>query len=224
MKQSQPDSCIWQPSEPAHEEWMELDRPGKKRARLSVLLHSCCGPCSTACVERLAPDYQVTIYFYNPCITEEQEYQKRKEHQIRFIRAFNRDSAYEGQIGFMEGPYDKARFYRVCRGLEQEPEGGKRCQECFLLRLDATAQEAAMQGYDLFTTTLTVSPHKDYDTISRIGKRMAARYSVGFLDINFKKKSGFQRSVALSKKYGLYRQDYCGCEFSNYHLKEQEEK
>ncbi|MGI6721788.1 MAG: epoxyqueuosine reductase QueH [Anaerovoracaceae bacterium] len=205
-------------------EWVRMDGPDKKVARPSVLLHSCCGPCSTACVERLVPDYEVTVYFYNPNITDEEEYEKRKEAQLLFIEKFNEDPLNPYTVGFKEGPYDKRHFYEVCRGLEKEPEGGRRCQECFDLRLKKTAEEASMLGYDCFTTTLTVSSHKDYSVISRIGKRASGIYGVDFLDIDFKKKAGFQRSVELSKKYGLYRQDYCGCEFANYHLKNQEDK
>ncbi|MGI6735765.1 MAG: epoxyqueuosine reductase QueH [Anaerovoracaceae bacterium] len=190
-------------------------------ARPSLLLHSCCGPCSTAVIERLAPDYDITVFFYNPNITDEEEYRRRRDAQLQFLRCCNEDPAIPWRIGFREGPYDRRRFYAVSRGLEREPEGGRRCQECFRLRLDKTAETASLLGFDLFTTTLTVSPHKDYRVISSIGRRLAAIYGVGFLDLDFKKKNGFQRSVELSRQYGLYRQDYCGCEFANYHLQRQ---
>lgn len=201
---------------------ISMDAPGKKTAKPSLLLHSCCGPCSTAVVERLAPDFDITVFFYNPNITDEEEYRKRKETQIEFLSKYSNDPSNPYKIGFMEGEYERSRYFERCRGLEKEPEGGRRCRECFLMRLEKTAQMASLLGYDLFTTTLTVSPHKDYGAVSHIGKTLSVSYGVGFLDRDFKKKDGFRRSVELSKKYGLYRQDYCGCVFANYHLKEED--
>lgn len=182
--------------------------------RPQLLLHSCCGPCSTACIERLLGDYDITVYYYNPNIDDPDEYEKRKATQIEFLQKFNEEPGTAGRVSFMEAPYDPARFLEEVRGLEDEPEGGKRCSVCFALRLSKTAETASMLHYDLFGTTLTVSPHKDYDTISAIGKRLGALYKVSYLDANFKKKDGFKRSIELSKKYGLYRQNYCGCTFS----------
>lgn len=180
-----------------------------------VLLHSCCGPCSTAVIERLAPDFNITVFFYNPCITDRHEYEKRKENQKKLIRLLNGNPE-EGKkpIGFIEGDYDVGNYFERIKGLEGEPEGGKRCAVCFEQRIGRTAEYAAKNGFGIFATTLTVSPHKDYKLITEIGKKFAAEYDIQFLDRDFKKKAGFQRSVELSKEYGLYRQDYCGCGFS----------
>lgn len=180
----------------------------------SVLLHSCCGPCSTSVVERLFPDYDVTVLFYNPNITDENEYRLRRDSQIKFIKAFNETKALGEKVGFLEGEYFPGKFLAAARGLEEEPEGGERCKRCFDMRLDYTAAKAKMMGFDAFATTLTVSPHKNFDTISSLAAKISFLYGVAFLDMDFKKKAGFQRSIELSKKYGLYRQQYCGCLFS----------
>lgn len=182
----------------------------------SVLLHSCCGPCSTSVVERLASDYQITIFFYNPCITDVEEYQKRKAAQLDFIEQYNSSIPPKEHIRVMEGPYDTDNFYKAVEGLENEPEGGKRCHQCFWQRLEKTAETCSMAGCDYFTTTLTVSPHKNYKLISDIGKKLALKYNLSFLDMDFKKKDGFKRSTELSRQYGLYRQNYCGCEYSKW--------
>ncbi len=196
-----------------------------------VLLHSCCGPCSTACVERLAPDYSITVFFYNPCITDPEEYERRKANQIRFLEERNRrlreaGMPAEDQVAFVGGAYDPGAYFERVRGLEDEPEGGARCRVCFLDRLTAARDYARAHGYPLFTTTLTVSSHKDYRLISSIGKALAAETPEGpaFLDVDFKKKDGFRRSVELSKEYGLYRQDYCGCLFSKRQREEQKRR
>lgn len=188
---------------------------GEGMMRKQLLLHSCCGPCSTAVIERLAPDYEITVYYYNPCITDRDEYEKRKENQIMFIDAYNEtvdcDSA---RIRFIEGVYEPQTYLELVKGHEHDPEGGERCTICFKERLERTGSFAAKHGYPIFGTTLTVSPHKNYSLISEIGKSIAEKNDIEFLDIDFKKKAGFQRSVQLSKEYGLYRQDYCGCSFS----------
>lgn len=182
-----------------------------------ILLHSCCGPCSTACIERLLPDYKITVFFYNPNITDSEEYEKRKAAQIQFINAFNERVPEEDRILFIEGEYLPEDFYKVCSGYSNEPEGGARCTECFRLRMERTAQVAAETGNPIFGTTLTVSPHKNYPLISAIGTEIAALYGIEFLDADFKKKDGFRRSIELSKEYGLYRQNYCGCEYSKWY-------
>ena len=180
-----------------------------------LLLHSCCGPCSTAVIERLLPDYDITVFYYNPCITDREEYEKRKRTQIQFLQALNENACGEScRVDFVEGDYDPERYLSLVQGLEGEPEGGARCTVCFRMRLAVSAAYAAEHGFPLFTTTLTVSPHKNYPLISSIGKEEAEKHRVAFLDMDFKKKAGFQRSVQLSKEYGLYRQDFCGCEFS----------
>ncbi len=190
----------------------------------SLLLHSCCGPCSTSCIERLAPDYDITVFFYNPNITAEEEYKKRKENQIKFIKRYNENPDIPYKVNFMEGDYDSSRFIKLCCPYADEPEGGKRCGICFDMRLEKTAQIAALMNFDTFTTTLTVSPHKDYKVISQIGKRYADIYKVGFLDMDFKKKDGFKRSTQLAKEYELYRQDFCGCEYSRIEAEKRREE
>ena len=180
----------------------------------SLLLHSCCGPCSTSVIERLASDYSITVFYYNPCITDREEYEKRKANQISFIQSYNKAGLSPCSIGFLEGDYNPEDYLEKVKGLEGEPEGGARCEVCFNQRLSETARKAAELKMDYFTTTLTVSPHKNYELISKIGKACAENYPVEFLDMDFKKKAGFQRSLQLSKEYGLYRQDYCGCDFS----------
>lgn len=197
-----------------NDDFLELKGFSEKIEKPSLLLHSCCGPCSTAVIERLAGDYQITIFFYNPCITDQEEYQKRKETQIEFINKYNSSLPPKEHIRFREGPYDTKKFYRIAEGLENEPEGGKRCLRCFEQRLEKTAETCALTGCDYFGTTLSVSPHKNYDLIRRIGRKLAVRYNVSFVDEDFKKKEGFKRSVELSKAYGLYRQNYCGCQYS----------
>ena len=192
----------------------EVEKPSAAKRR--VLLHSCCGPCSTAVIERLLPDYKVTVFFYNPNITDRDEYEKRKANQIKFIEAFNQEVPEEDKVVFIEGEYLPEDFFDVAEGLEDCPEGGERCTECFKLRLDRTAKAALVMGYPIFGTTLTVSPHKNYQLISAIGTELGDVYGLEFLDMDFKKKAGFQRSIELSKKYELYRQNYCGCEFSKW--------
>lgn len=180
-----------------------------------LLLHSCCGPCSTAVIERILDDYDITVFYYNPCITERTEYEKRKENQIKFIEMLNQRLGVEhSPVDFIEGDYDKDRYLERISGLEEEPEGGRRCAECFAQRLEMTAKYGKEHGFEIYATTLTVSPHKNYKLITKLGTEFADKYKIRFLDKDFKKKAGFQRSVQLSKEYKLYRQNYCGCEFS----------
>lgn len=179
-----------------------------------LLLHSCCGPCSTAVVERLTDEFDVTVFFYNPCITDEEEYRLRLKTQMDFICMFNRENMGTIKVYFKEGSYRPTEYFDAVKGLEEEPEGGARCSVCFKQRLEKTAETAGMSGYDYFGTTLTVSPHKNYKLISEIGRELALRYGLTFVDRDFKKKDGFKRSIELSKKYDLYRQNYCGCEYS----------
>lgn len=190
------------------------EEPGKEKEKQRLLLHSCCGPCSTSVIERLAEEYDITVFFYNPCITDFDEYEKRKENQISFIEKYNLYLGDTGSIGFLEGDYEPQAYFEAVKGYEEEPEGGARCTVCFTQRLEKTAKIAAQKGFACFATTLTVSPHKNYPMISAIGREMAEKYHTEFLDMDFKKKAGFQRSIQMSKTYGLYRQDYCGCEFS----------
>ena len=179
-----------------------------------LLLHSCCGPCSTSVIERLVDEFNVMVFFYNPCITDEEEYRRRREAQIQFIEQFNEENAGRCRIVFREGDYCPGAFFEATAGLGNEPEGGARCEVCFRQRLEKTAAAACISGADYFGTTLTVSPHKDYKLISEIGRELALKYSLSFLDRDFKKKDGFARSIQLSRKYSLYRQNYCGCKYS----------
>ncbi len=184
--------------------------------RPSLLLHSCCGPCSTAVIERLKEEFDITVFFYNPNITEAEEYVKRRNTQLQFLTAYNQRFP-ETTVDYLEGNYDVERFYEAVRGFEDEPEGGKRCTICFQLRLAETAAQAQLRGFEYFGTTLTVSPHKNYALIAKIGGELALSHGVEFLNRDFKKKAGYQRSVELSREYGLYRQNYCGCSFSKWY-------
>ncbi|NCB41474.1 MAG: epoxyqueuosine reductase QueH [Clostridia bacterium] len=177
-----------------------------------ILLHSCCGPCSTAVIRRLIEDYEVSVFYFNPNITDSKEYELRKSEQIRFLNEFC--SATGVSIHFVEGCYDPEAYYSAVNGLEQEPEGGLRCAVCFNLRLEETAKQAIKGNFDLFDTTLTVSPHKDYQTILGIGKALSKAYGIEYAGGNYKKQDGYKLSIEMSKAHGLYRQHYCGCEFS----------
>lgn len=180
----------------------------------SLLLHSCCGPCSTAVIERLADEYSITLFFYNPNITDRTEYELRKAAQLQFLKKYNEEHLNSGEIAFIEGDYDTEAFFDAAKGLEAEAEGGLRCEKCERLRLERTALTAKELGIDTFGTTLTVSPYKNYEIITMIGMELALKNDLTYLDRDFKKKAGYQRSIELSKAYGLYRQHYCGCVFS----------
>lgn len=186
-----------------------------RKSKIRILLHSCCGPCSTAVVERLSGRFDITIFFYNPNITDRDEYEKRRNAQLDFIEKYNGRINSADRIAFMEGPYEPERFNSAVKGLEQEPEGGKRCTPCFQLRLEKTAETAIISGFDTFGTTLTVSPYKDFELINKLGMQLGMRYGLTFLGEDFKKQGGYQRSIELSKAYHLYRQHFCGCAFSN---------
>jgi predicted adenine nucleotide alpha hydrolase (AANH) superfamily ATPase len=175
----------------------------------TLLLHSCCAPCSSYVIEYLREQYDLTIFYFNPNITEREEYLHRLAEQKRLVEIMNKEGH---ALILREGEYQVELFYAsIGDGLANEPEGGERCLRCFELRLSETARLAAAEGFDYFATTLTVSPHKNADKINEIGTRLDA---VHYLPSDFKKKGGYQRSIALAKQYGLYRQNYCGCEFS----------
>ncbi|MBE7092690.1 MAG: epoxyqueuosine reductase QueH [Clostridiales bacterium] len=175
-----------------------------------LLLHSCCGPCSSYCIEALIKHFDVTVLWYNPNIQPKSEYDLRLTNQIKLIKEFEK----QGKLTLIEIPYDEQEFFSYVLGLEQEKEGGKRCTECFKLRLNQTAKIAKEQNFDYFTTTLTVSPHKNAPLINEIGYSLAEKYSTKFLPCDFKKKNGYKRSIELSKQLNIYRQNYCGCIFS----------
>ncbi len=174
----------------------------------SILLHSCCAPCSSHVITMLLPYFNITILYYNPNIFPENEYLKRKNEQIRLIKELNTNN-----LKFMDCDYDNEAYETVIKGLENESEGGKRCEKCIFLRMEKTAT-LANNKYDFFGTTLTVSPHKNSQLINQIGKDLEEKYKAKFLYSDFKKKEGYKKSIELSKKFNLYRQDYCGCKYS----------
>lgn len=175
-----------------------------------LLLHSCCAPCSSYVLEYLSRYFAITVFYYNPNISPREEYEKRVEEQRRLIERL----PVEHPITFLAGEYEPDRFYEMAKGLEKEPEGGRRCFGCYRLRLTEAAKLAKEGGYDYFTTTLTISPLKNAGKLNEIGEELAGIYEVEHLPSDFKKKNGYKRSVELSGEYGLYRQDYCGCVFS----------
>ena len=180
----------------------------------TLLLHSCCAPCSTYVLEYLSKYFEITVYYYNPNIYPPEEFEYRMEEQSRFITEFMTNNPDVNPIHFVAGEYESDRFYEVTKGLENEPERGKRCTECFKLRLTESAKLAALEGFDFFTTTLSISPHKDANLLNTLGENIAKQYGIKYLYSDFKKKGGFLRSTEISKEYNMYRQDYCGCVFS----------
>ena len=219
-----------------------LGDPGIAPPRL--LLHSCCAPCSSYCMEYLREYFRITVFYYNPNIMEKEEYQKRVQEEIRLIEAYNclaeewetvgkscdgqknntaedkRDKKRERKAGVLhrieiiEGDYEPDCFLETARGLERCAEGGERCFRCYELRLRKTAELAKEKNFDYFTTTLTISPLKNAAKLNEIGERLAGEYGVRWLPSDFKKRNGYQRSIELSREYGLYRQNYCGCIYS----------
>ena len=232
---------------------------GRTYARPKLLLHSCCAPCSSYCMEYLREYFDVTVFYYNPNITEEAEYRKRVEEEKRLIAEYNAqvDAFWKrfgeivpakvgsGEVGcengtcsesdaerymefpggirvtdrtakieIIEGDYDRDSFWELAKGLEKCPEGGERCFKCYELRLRKTAEVAKKQGFDLFTTTLTISPLKNAEKLNEIGQQVGTELGIAFLPSDFKKRNGYKRSVELSAAYDLYRQDYCGCVYS----------
>ena len=185
----------------------EISALGGTRPRL--LLHACCAPCASAVLERLYPHFDVTLFYFNPNTHPEEEYEKRGGELPKLLRAAGMED-----VPILWGEYDPDRFFAAAAGLENEPEGGARCEKCFDLRLSGTAEAAKERGFAYFCTTLTVSPHKNAALINAIGEDLAARRGVKWLPADFKKKDGYLRSIRLSREYGLYRQCWCGCTFS----------
>ena len=176
-----------------------------------ILLHSCCGPCSSSVLELLSKYFDVTVLWYNPNLYPEAEYDKRLATQKQLIDAIAKDGV---QAKLLAEPWRSEDYFSRIKGLENEPEEGKRCLECFKIRLDETARIASERGFEWFCTTLTVSSRKDAVAINAIGREAEAKYGVKWLPSEFKKREGNHRSIILSEKYGLYRQEYCGCVFS----------
>ena len=175
-----------------------------------LLLHCCCAPCSSATLERLQQEYGVDIYYYNPNIEPEEEFRKRAGEEIRFVREFRPD----GGVGVIVAEYDHAAFEKIAKGREEMPERSERCYLCYEMRMRRTAEYAKAHGYSWFTTSLSISPYKSSRWINEIGERLAEEIGIGFLHSDFKKQNGYKRSIELSKEYGLYRQDWCGCVYS----------
>lgn len=186
----------------------ELEALQGRRPRL--LLHSCCGPCSTYVLEYLSAYFEITVFYYNPNIYPAEEFFKRAAEQKRLLETMFPS----GTVHFSEGVYDDDRFYRMAKGLEDQPEGNERCFRCYRLRLEETAKKAAAENFEYFTTTLSISPHKNAQVLNEIGEEIAERYGLRYLFSDFKKRNGYKRSCELSAQYGIYRQDYCGCVFS----------
>ncbi len=175
-----------------------------------LLLHSCCAPCSSYVLEYLNRYFEITVFYYNPNIYPESEYTKRIWEQQELISRM----PFVHPVSFLAGPYDQERFYEMARGLEHVKERGERCLKCYELRLSEAARMAVKTEADYFTTTLSISPLKNADRLNEIGMRLGEEYGVPYLPSDFKKKNGYKRSIELSREYDLYRQDYCGCEFS----------
>ena len=176
----------------------------------TLLLHSCCAPCSSYVLEYLSEYFKITVLYYNPNISPASEYEARVAEQERLIS----ELPTKYPVSFLAGDYRPEEFYEAVKGLETCPEGGDRCTVCYKMRLCEAAEAAKQGGFDYFTTTLSISPHKNAGWLNEIGREMGERYGVEYLAADFKKKDGYKRSIALSREYGLYRQDYCGCRFS----------
>ncbi len=182
----------------------------EKNITPTLLLHACCAPCSSYCLEYLSQYFKIIIYFFNPNISKKEEYEYRLNEEKRLISLME----FKNPVTIVESDYNPKEFFEAVKGLENEPEGGKRCAECFKLRLNATAEKARELNADYFTTTLTISPLKNAQLLNTIGKDFSEEYQIPWLYSDFKKKEGYKRSIILSKNYDLYRQDYCGCVFS----------
>lgn len=187
----------------------------KNKVTPTLLLHSCCAPCSAAVIEFLSQFFQITVFFYNPNITEREEYLKRKAEHIDYIKHNNL------AVKFLDGDYDTKRdFFQLVKGLENAPEGGERCTICYSKRMEVTGQKAKELGFDFFSTVLSISPLKNSTKINNIGRFLEEKYAVPFLYSDFKKKNRYKRGIELSKENNLYRQDYCGCIYSKLEMAE----
>ena len=183
-----------------------LDIVSKLEKKEKLLLHSCCAPCSTACIERVKDNFDLTIYYYNPNMDSQEEFLLRRKEQQRYCK--------EQNVDIISEEYLSEEYQDLVVGLENQPEGGKGCEKCFYLRLEKTAQKAKELGFTYFATTLTVSPLKNVGLINEIGFEIAKKHGVNYLPTDFKKQGGYLRSIELSKQNERYRQNYCGCEFS----------
>ncbi len=199
------------------EELIERVKGEKKPPRL--LLHACCAPCSSYCLEYLSRTFDITVLYYNPNISDPSEYDKRLRELTRLVE----ETPYEHPVKVLAGRYEPSEFFEMARGMESLPEGGERCYACYRLRLQEAARLAREGGFDFFTTTLSISPLKNAQKINEIGEELSRIYEVEHLPSDFKKKGGYQRSIELSREHSLYRQDYCGCVFSKAEAKRRRE-
>jgi predicted adenine nucleotide alpha hydrolase (AANH) superfamily ATPase len=190
-----------------HQEYLKITKSLDDKPRL--LIHSCCAPCSSLCLERVTKFFSVDVFYYNPNVTESEEYQKRLLEQQRFV-----NKVYKGSVKVIDIGHNSEEFLTLIKGLEDLPERSKRCYLCYKQRLEKTAKYAKENGYDYFTTTLSISPHKNATWLNEIGEELSSIHGVKFLPADFKKENGYLRSIELSNKYNLYRQDFCGCSFS----------
>ena len=188
----------------------ELEKTAAMSRKPSLLLHACCAPCSSYVLEYLNKYFDITVFFYNPNISPKEEYEFRKSEIVRLIS----EIPHIGDIKFLTGEYCPEKFFDMAKGMENLPEGGERCFKCYRMRLDRCAEEAKNGSFDYFTTTLSISPHKNAQKLNEIGAELSDKYGVKYLFSDFKKKNGYKRSCELSQEYNLYRQNYCGCVFS----------
>lgn len=195
-----------------------LEEISKLTNNKKILLHSCCSPCSSYVITFLSNYFDITILYYNPNIAPQEEYEKRKKEQIKLIKTLKT----KNKLDFLDYDYDNHIYNNAIKGYEHIPEGGSRCHICFNLRLEKTAELAKLHNYDYFCSTLTVSPHKNSKVINEIGENISNKYNIQWLYSDFKKNEGFKQSIELSKKYELYRQDYCGCIYSKQAKEKQE--
>ena len=189
---------------------LTLEEIKEKKYVPTLLLHSCCGPCSSYVLEYLSNYFKITIFYYNPNIDTKEEYEKREKEQIRLIK----EMKFKNPVSYLKCEYNPKEYYEKVKGFEKEKEGGMRCHICYELRLEKTAQVAKANNFDYFTTTLSVSPYKNATVLNELGKQFQEKYHVFYLFSDFKKKEGYKRSILLSKEYELYRQNYCGCIYS----------
>ena len=182
----------------------------KNETKPKLLLHVCCAPCSSYVLEYLNKFFNITVFYYNPNISSKEEYDKRINEELRFVKEY----PFETKIEVINGKYDNDLFENLIKGLEEEKEGGARCFKCYRLRLEESAKYAKENEFDYFTTTLTISPYKNSQVLNEIGHELSEKYGVKYLYSDFKKKNGYKRSIELSHEYNLYRQDYCGCKYS----------
>lgn len=187
-----------------------IDNLQKENRVPTLLLHSCCAPCSSYCLSYLANYFKITIFYYNPNISPAEEYQKRVEEQKRLIS----ELPVKNKVSFAEGKYEPEKFFEMAKGLQNIPEGGERCFKCYEMRQREAVVYAAENGFEFFTTTLSISPHKNAAKLNEIGLKLEKEYGIRYLVSDFKKKGGYLKSIEYSRQYDLYRQNYCGCVYS----------